>query len=183
MSSGDGILSRILRLLVGGQRSGRISGRRAAPRSSPPADEFTPGRDGGTATHEIAPPAGNDLTIGYAPKIDGAPDAGEIVWTWVPFEENDGRGKDRPVLVIGRLDQEHVYAVKLTSKDHDGDREFLSIGSGSWDSAGRPSWVDVDQFYLVHRYGLRREAAALDRERFEKVAAVLHRRYGWAVAD
>ena len=38
--------------------------------------------------------------MSYEPQTDGAPDPGEVVWTWVPFEENDGRGKDRPVLVV-----------------------------------------------------------------------------------
>ena len=38
----------------------------------------------------------------YAPRPDGRPDPGEIVWTWVPFEEDHSQGKDRPVLVIGR---------------------------------------------------------------------------------
>ncbi|MGO8609651.1 type II toxin-antitoxin system PemK/MazF family toxin, partial [Rhizobium johnstonii] len=81
---------------------------------------------------EINPPAPGDLRITYAPDKDGAPDAGEIVWTWVPYEENDGRGKDRPVLVIGRDGAERAYAVRLTSKSHDGDRAFMSIGSGAW---------------------------------------------------
>ena len=123
------------------------------------------------------------LRITYAPDQDGDPDAGEIVWTWVPYTENDGRGKDRPVLVIGRQDADRVYAVRLTSKAHDGDRDFLAIGSGAWDAQGRPSWVDIEQVYSVHRDGMRREAAALDLERFVRVADALHRRYGWAVGN
>jgi len=138
---------------------------------------------GGTATQEIAPPSRTALRITYKPVHDADPDAGEIVWTWVPYAERDGRGKDRPVLIIGRRDADTVYAVKLTSKAHDGQRDFLPIGSGPWDSQGRPSWVDIDQFYLVHRAGMRREAAALDLERFVRVADALHRRYGWAVGE
>ena len=38
----------------------------------------------------------------YAARPDGRPDPGEIVWTWVPFEEDHTQGKDRPVLLIGR---------------------------------------------------------------------------------
>lgn len=122
------------------------------------------------------------VRIGYAPDRDGAPDAGEIVWTWVPYEENDGRGKDRPVLVIGRATSDRVYAVRLTSKPHEGDRDYLSIGSGGWDSQGRESWVDIEQLYSVHERGLRREAAVLDRRRYDRVSAALRRRYGWAAA-
>jgi PemK-like, MazF-like toxin of type II toxin-antitoxin system len=138
---------------------------------------------GGAATVEIRPPRADALTITYAPARDGDPDAGEVVWTWVPYAENDGRGKDRPVLVVARQDAERVFAVRLTSKSHDGDRDFLSIGSGAWDSQGRPSWVDIDQVYSVHVDGMRREASALDLERFVRVADALHRRYGWSVGS
>ncbi|HOA02746.1 MAG TPA: type II toxin-antitoxin system PemK/MazF family toxin, partial [Dermatophilaceae bacterium] len=34
----------------------------------------------------------------WAPRHDGRPDPGEVVWTWVPFEEDHTQGKDRPVL-------------------------------------------------------------------------------------
>ncbi|MBS1672617.1 MAG: type II toxin-antitoxin system PemK/MazF family toxin [Actinobacteria bacterium] len=141
-----------------------------------------PGRAHSTETIELDPRTVRDLVVAYAPQRDGAPDAGEIVWTWVPYAEHDGRGKDRPVLVIARQSADRVYAVKLTSKSHDGDRDFLSLGSGPWDGQGRESWVDVDQLYSVHTGGVRREAAALDRGRFERVASVLERRFGWRAA-
>jgi len=38
----------------------------------------------------------------YDPHPDGLADPGEAVWGWVPYEEDFGRGKDRPVLIIGR---------------------------------------------------------------------------------
>jgi hypothetical protein len=146
--------------------------------NSKPAD---PGRDRATVTTEVAPPLASGLVITYSPHLDGDPDAGEIVWTWVPYAEHDGRGKDRPVLVIGRHDASRVYAVRLTSKSHDGERDFLAIGAGPWDSQGRPSWVDIEQLYTVHADGMRREASALDLDRFLRVAEALHQRYGWAV--
>lgn len=144
--------------------------------------EPSPGQLGATATFEVLHRSVGAITVSYSPQKDGAPDAGEIVWTWIPYEEADGRGKDRPVLIIGRCDAEHVYAVRLTSKSHDGERDFISIGSGEWDGQSRPSWVDVDQLYEVHERGLRREAAVLDRRRFADVAVVLRERYGWAVS-
>ncbi|MDA4895233.1 type II toxin-antitoxin system PemK/MazF family toxin [Streptomyces sp. MS2A] len=142
----------------------------------------SPGRGGGTETVELDPRAVTGLALEYRPDRDGEPDAGEIIWTWVPFAERDGRGKDRPVLVIAKHGTDRVYAVKLTSKSHDSERDYLSIGTGFWDSQGRESWVDVDQLYSVHRDGMRREAAALDRRRFDRVAAVLQRRFGWTTA-
>ncbi|MFI5806200.1 type II toxin-antitoxin system PemK/MazF family toxin [Streptomyces sp. NPDC051561] len=116
----------------------------------------------------------------YAPEHDGDPDPGEIVWTWVPFEENDGRGKDRPVLVVAREEAGTLLAVRLSSKRHDHDREWLAIGSGPWDSAGRESWVDLDRVLRVHEAGMRREACALELERFGHVVARLRELYGWS---
>ncbi|QTV80723.1 type II toxin-antitoxin system PemK/MazF family toxin [Microbacterium sp. NIBRBAC000506063] len=124
-----------------------------------------------------------DVRITYAPSRDGDPDAGEVIWTWVPYEENDGRGKDRPVLVIGRQSADRVYAVRMTSKAHEGSRNYLPIGPGDWDSQGRPSWVDIEQLYSVHTTGMRREAATLDKERYIVVARALVQRYGWAVGE
>ncbi|MDL5350239.1 type II toxin-antitoxin system PemK/MazF family toxin [Microbacterium sp. zg-YB36] len=149
------------------------------PMSRAGTDE-TPGRSGATATIGLAPPAA--LRIAYSPDPDGEPDAGEVVWTWVPYAERDGRGKDRPVLVIAPQNADRVYALRLTSAPHDGEANFVPIGAGEWDSKGRPSWVDIGQLYSVHTAGMRREAAAVDRSTFARVAAALKRRYGWRVA-
>ncbi|MFZ3493142.1 type II toxin-antitoxin system PemK/MazF family toxin [Streptomyces sp. 5.8] len=138
-----------------------------------------PGRDGHTATAEADPHAIGPVQTSYAPDRDGDPDPGEIVWTWVPFEENDGRGKDRPVLVVAREASGTLLAVQLSSKRHDHDREWVPIGTGPWDSAGRESWVDVDRVLRVHEDGMRREACALDRGRFQLVVDRLRERYGW----
>src|SRR5688500_8908532 len=65
-------------------------------RARTPAAPRTPGRTGPPGTRADPP------DVAYAPRTDGRPDPGEIVWAWVPYAEGDGRGKDRPVLVIGR---------------------------------------------------------------------------------
>jgi mRNA-degrading endonuclease toxin of MazEF toxin-antitoxin module len=175
MTSVRGFIARVVRAL-------------SPARSTPPA-RTAPGRpapgrpaaptQSGTETVEVDPFAVKPLTVAYAPHRDTHADSGEIVWTWVPFAERDGRGKDRPVLVVARQSAERVYAVKLTSRSHDGDREYVPIGAGEWDVQGRPSWVDVDQLYSVHQSGLRRQGAPLDARRFADVAAVLAARYGW----
>ncbi|MGO1770453.1 MAG: type II toxin-antitoxin system PemK/MazF family toxin [Microbacterium sp.] len=167
-----GLLSRLLRVgLDALTRSGR-SQRAAAPTGSP-------GQFAGSATVEVDPHTARGLQLDYAPSRDGDPDAGEIVWTWVPYAERDGRGKDRPVLVIARHAADRVYAVKLTSRPHGSDRGFVPIGAGAWDHDGRESWVDIDQLYSVHRDGMRREAAALDVDRYSRVVLALQRRFGW----
>ncbi|MDR6117004.1 hypothetical protein QE370_000188 [Aeromicrobium sp. SORGH_AS981] len=117
-----------------------------------------------------------DLT--YAPKPDGRPDPGEIVWTWVPYEDDPAQGKDRPVLVVGR-DGARLVGLMLTSKDHDRDaaqeardgRFWLDIGSGPWDAQGRPSEVRVNRLVDVDPDAVRREGAVLDEPRFAAVLA------------
>lgn len=194
MASSNGILTAILGAVLGAVRGDRTRQSPQAPPARPRARLkrgadvgsgsavlVEAGRTVGAETVRIDPDRLGSLVISYSPERDGAPDAGEVVWTWVPYEENDGRGKDRPVLVIGRQSTERVYAVRMTSKAHDRDRDFLSIGTGSWDSQGRESWVDIEQLYSVHERGLRREAAVLDKRRFGRVAQALVQRYGWTV--
>ncbi len=120
------------------------------------------------------------MDITYDPHPDGQPDPGEVVWTWVPYEDDPEQGKDRPVLLVGRLDEELV-GLMMTSKDHDRDLEqeadagrfWFDIGSGPWDSQGRPSEVRLNRLIPVNPDDVRREGAVLDRERFEAVAAAL----------
>ncbi|MFF3391993.1 type II toxin-antitoxin system PemK/MazF family toxin [Streptomyces sp. NPDC002669] len=142
-------------------------------------DDF-PGRTGPAATREADPHDVGPVRTSYAPDRDGDPDPGEIVWTWVPFEEGDGRGKDRPVLVVAREEAGTLLAVQLSSKQHDRDHEWVALGAGPWDGSGRPSWVDLDRVLRVHEDGMRREACALDRNRFDLVAGRLRERYGWS---
>ena len=103
---------------------------------------------------------------------------GEVVWAWVPFEENDGRGKDRPVLLVGRR-QVQWLGLMLTSKDHDRDaaeearagRQWMDVGTGGWDRERRPSEVRLDRVIVLDEAAIRREGAALDRAMFDRVVA------------
>ena len=126
-----------------------------------------------------APTADRARTIVYAPDLDGAADPGEIVWAWVPFEEADGRGKDRPLLVVGRDGGELVGLMLSSRHDRAGDRDWVSVGSGAWDREGRESFVRLDRVLEVGEHAIRREGAVLDRDRFERVATELRRRFGW----
>ncbi|MFC9647343.1 MULTISPECIES: type II toxin-antitoxin system PemK/MazF family toxin [unclassified Streptomyces] len=156
-----------------------IPGAGSGDRTSDSSDLDSPGRGGPAATTEAEPRDVGRVRTSYAPEHDGDPDPGEIVWTWVPFEENDGRGKDRPVLVVAREAAGTLLAVQLSSKRHNRDREWVPIGVGPWDRAGRESWVNVDRVLRVHEKGMRREACALDRGRFNLVVNRLRELYGW----
>ncbi len=113
----------------------------------------------------------------YSPHNDGRPDPGEIVWAWVPYEEDHTQGKDRPVLIVGR-DGSWLLALMLTSKDHDRDeqqearhgRYWADIGSGDWDAQRRPSEVRLDRVLRVDPATVRREGSVLERSRFDLVA-------------
>ncbi|WP_435869637.1 type II toxin-antitoxin system PemK/MazF family toxin [Actinoplanes xinjiangensis] len=124
-----------------------------------------------------APKQGRHLA--YAPDLDGDADPGEIVWTWVPYEDDPSQGKDRPVLVVGR-DARTLLGLMLSSQsERDGQRHWLALGPGEWDRDARPSWVRLDRVIEVGEDGIRREGAVLDRPRFDRIAAILRRNYGW----
>jgi PemK-like, MazF-like toxin of type II toxin-antitoxin system len=130
-----------------------------------------------TAAESADPPG-----IVYAPEIDGEPDPGEVVWGWVPYEDDPSQGKDRPVILLargtGELDGEWL-GLMLTSKDHDRDaaeeerwgRYWMDVGSGGWDREGRPSEVRLDRLLVLDDSAIRREGAALDETIFDAVVA------------
>jgi PemK-like, MazF-like toxin of type II toxin-antitoxin system len=148
-------------------------------RQTSPLAASLPGESGPSATVEVEPRTLGRLTTTYSPLRDGNADPGEIVWTWVPYQENDGRGKDRPVLVVAAEGAGTLIGVELTSKTHDGSPDYLFLGPGEWDAQRRDSWVKIDRVFRIHQAGLRREAASLDVVRFGAVRKALASRYGW----
>lgn len=153
-----GLLSRILRFLG------------ATPRRTPRVGRGAAGTYPGDFTGVVA--------VRYSPRADGRADPGEIVWTWVPYEEDHRQGKDRPVLLVGE-DGPWLLGLMLTSKDRNNgahrDAAYVDIGSGPWDREGRPSEVKVNRVVRVDPAAIRREGAVLDRRRFTQVSAGLRR--------
>ena len=145
--------------------------------AGPPTVAITAGRP---VTANSVPTAHRARRLVYAPDLDGRADPGEVVWTWVVYEDDPSRGKDRPVLVVGR-DRRTLLGLMLSSQErHQNDREWVGIGSGPWDYESRPSWVRLDRVLDVPEEGIRREGAILARETFEIVAARLRRDYSWS---
>lgn len=107
-------------------------------------------------------------TVEYTPDLDGDADPGEVVWTWVPYEDDPSKGKDRPVVIIGRTGGD-LAGVPLTSKNNG--HGAVSVGTGAWDRSGRPSYAKVDQLIIVRERDVRREGSILDRTRFDAVVA------------
>lgn len=121
----------------------------------------------------------------YAPDANSRPDPGEVVWTWVPYEEDRSQGKDRPVVVVAECEGRIVFA-QLTSKDHDAvasrearsGRMWVDVGAGSWDRQGRPSEARIDRLLCVHPDQMRREGGHLDESRFTEVIAAIRAFHG-----
>jgi len=107
------------------------------------------------------------VTVEYSPQLDGDPDPGEVVWTWVPFEDDPTLGKDRPVLVIGRHGSA-LSGVALTSKHKPRD-DYIEVGTGEWDSRHRPSYAKVGHLLDIEPNEVRREGAILNRRQFDDV--------------
>lgn len=120
----------------------------------------------------------------YQPIMDGDADPGEVVWTWVPYQEDASVGKDRPAVVIG-AQGEGVYLLQLTSKDHTREaaqeatagRYWFDIGTGAWDSKGRPSEVRLDRALWVKATDVRREGSILPEVTWRRIVDALEEHY------
>ena len=126
-----------------------------------------------------------DDEISYRPEPDGEPDPGEVVWAWVPYDDDPAQGKDRPVLLLAERGRQWL-GLMLSSQDHDLDAEdearygrfWMDVGTGAWDHEGRPSEVRLDRLLLFDRAGIRREGAALDPGVFAQVVAAARGHHG-----
>ncbi|WP_455110953.1 type II toxin-antitoxin system PemK/MazF family toxin [Rothia mucilaginosa] len=156
------------------QGEARTSGS-SAPKPSAPAS--TGASDGSDYPGDYR----DMINFEYSPSLDGDADPGEIVWTWVPFEEDHSQGKDRPVLLVGR-DGEYLLALMMTSKDHNNrehaDPNYLDIGSGPWDPQGRASEVKLNRVIRVRPDAMRREGAIMPEDTFRLIERAWTRHNG-----
>lgn len=175
------------------QGEARTSGS-SAPKPSAPKSSSAKSAANSTAPKPSAPAStgasnGSDypgdyrdmINFEYSPSLDGDADPGEIVWTWVPFEEDHSQGKDRPVLLVGR-DGEYLLALMMTSKDHNNrehaDPNYLDIGSGPWDPQGRASEVKLNRVIRVRPDTMRREGAIMPEDTFRLIERAWTRHNG-----
>jgi hypothetical protein len=172
------ILKRILAFFRAG--NGNRTAVKTPVRTTAPAGVPAPPHPSGHApARHLDVPAPRGKHLEYAPKPDGRADPGEIVWTWVPFEEDASQGKDRPVLVVGR-DGKLLLGLMLSSESkRDGQHNWYALGAGDWDGQHRPSWLRLDRVLEVHEDRVRREGSILDRARFDIVAKTLRTAHGW----
>ncbi|MDR1431004.1 MAG: type II toxin-antitoxin system PemK/MazF family toxin [Propionibacteriaceae bacterium] len=155
-------------------------GQRVRTANGEPAHQRRAGRP--ERSRRLRTPYPGDFTgipeLSYAPIADELPDPGEVVWTWVPYQEDHTQGKDRPVLVVGK-DGDWLLGLMLTSQDHDIDREqensegryWVEIGPGPWDRRYRISEARVDRVLRLDAAGVRRIGGRLAEDRFAAVVA------------
>ncbi|WP_113702774.1 type II toxin-antitoxin system PemK/MazF family toxin [Nonomuraea lactucae] len=139
---------------------------------SDPGEDPRPSRGAVREVRTVAQAA----TLAYSPDLDGLADPGEIVWAWVPYEEDPSRGKDRPLLVVGRTGR-GLIGMMLSSKGEEGP-DWLEIGA--WGRDGRVSHLRLDRVFVLDEHDIRREGAVLDAARFARVAARLMKLHGWS---
>jgi hypothetical protein len=123
-------------------------------------------------------------SLGRGGKVDereasGPVNPGEIVWTWVEYEDDPEQGKERPVLVVGRRGGILVGLALSSNPERDGQPHWLALGPGPWDRKGRPSWVRLDQAVEIDGDSIRRNGAVLDQAQFNSIVNTLRSTYRW----
>ena len=158
------------------------SGTGTSPRTGQPRTRSTTARPKSASPSPAGKPAApgtypgdyrGKVTPVYAPSPDGAPDPGEVVWAWVPYEDDYSQGKDRPVLLIGRSGSK-LLALMMTTRDRNNAREsdpdYVDVGSGPWDNQGRPSEVKLDRVLQLDPGAVRRQGSVMPAAAFQRVA-------------
>ena len=151
-------------------RDAVVKGREVAKRA---ADRARGGSN--SSRSRQAKPTEAVVTVEYTPALDGDPDPGDVVWVWVPYEEDPTQGKDRPVVVIGRRG-DSLVGVPLTTKQHD-DEAQVEVGTGDWDPKRRVSYARIWRMLDVDAAEMRREGAVLERDRFDRIITAVDRYY------
>jgi len=164
-----GLIDHLVDLFRTSTKGSGTSGSSPAPGGRKPKPKPEP-----KPTCEIKPEP-NELVFEYSPELDGDPDPGEVVWTWVPYEEDPTQGKDRPVVIVGRRNTTMV-GVALTSKPRD-DGSQVAVGTGAWDREGRPSFARLERLLEIDPEQVRREGAVLPRRTFDEVVAAVRREH------
>jgi hypothetical protein len=162
-SGSPSITERVRDVVVKGREVAKRTADRAR-RGSSSAKPTTPAR-----------PTEAVVTVEYTPALDGDPDPGDVVWVWVPYEEDPTQDKDRPVVVIGRRGSSLV-GVPLTTKQHDNEAQ-VEVGSGDWDPKRRVSYARIWRMLDVDAASMRREGAVLERDRFDRIITAVDQYY------
>ncbi|MFC7792034.1 type II toxin-antitoxin system PemK/MazF family toxin [Streptomyces cinereoruber] len=144
------VLALVVAVVDGRKRSPRRPSSRRAPERTRP-----PGR--------TRPPSGPG-----EPRKGRGPEAGEIWWADVPFEDGPG-SKDRPCLVLAVRGGGALVA-KITSKHHEERPGVIALPPGTvGDARGRPSFLETDELRTVPVADFRRRVGGVDPALWDRV--------------
>ncbi|MFC8789847.1 type II toxin-antitoxin system PemK/MazF family toxin [Streptomyces cinereoruber] len=144
------VLALVVAVVDGRKRSPRRPSSRRAPERTRP-----PGR--------TRPPSGPG-----EPRKGRGPEAGEIWWADVPFEDGPG-SKDRPCLVLAVRGGGALVA-KITSKHHEERPGVIALPPGTvGDARGRPSFLETDELRTVPVADFRRRVGEVDPALWDRV--------------
>ncbi|MFD3517264.1 type II toxin-antitoxin system PemK/MazF family toxin [Streptomyces sp. NPDC058657] len=116
-------------------------------------------------------PSGPRRRPGKLPKR--LPQAGEIWWADVPFEDGPG-SKDRPCLVLS-VRGENAVVAKITSKWQHDRAGVIALPPGSvGDAQGRPSFLETDELRDVALWEFRRRVGVADPTVWDQVRHLSH---------
>ena len=119
-----------------------------------------------------------EVKFGYRPRHpDGHPDPGEIVWAHVPFADDPTKGKNRPVLIVGRHENGNLIGVQLTSKLHRNGIPF------TWGPGDSKSVIRTDRFIQIDTKNYRKEGAYVKKPAFQKIVDTVARQHGRAKVE
>ena len=111
--------------------------------------------------------------------MDGQADPGEVIWVWIQPNLPGHPARERAMVVVGR--SQHLLLGLLISPnpEHANEDNWIDIGSGGWDVAGRQCWVRLDKILEVPESTIRRQGAIMPKSRFERIAQRLRSDYSW----
>ena len=131
------------------------------------------------AVTTVRPTEHHARSIYYAPDRDGQADPGEVIWVWIQPNLPGHPARERAMVVVGR--SQHLLLGLLISPnpEHANEDNWIDIGSGGWDVAGRQCWVRLDKILEVPESPIRRQGAIIPKSRFERIAQRLRSDYSW----
>ncbi|GAB2846289.1 hypothetical protein GCM10027074_11500 [Streptomyces deserti] len=92
----------------------------------------------------------------------GWPQPAEIWWADVPHEDEGGRAKDRPCLVLA-VRGERATVAKITTRFRDERAGVIPLPPGAvGDAQGRASFLETDELREVPVWGFRRRVGVVD---------------------
>lgn len=125
---------------------------------------------------EVIPTATISRNIYYAPDMDGQAEPGEVVW----FNPSTDPPQERSMLVVGRNRHDVLGLLISGEENHTDDDDWLTIGSGEWQTSGEPCWVRLDKVLSIPEEDVRRRGTLFPPRRFERIADTLRRRFDWS---